>query len=43
MERLKAIHPYELPEILAGPIAAGDHAYLEWVGRESTPPTPESP
>jgi len=29
------VHPYEVPEILAVPVAAGSAAYLQWV-REST-------
>ena len=30
--QLKAIHPYEVPEILALPISRGDPAYLRWLG-----------
>lgn len=37
---IRALHPYELPEILAFPVAAGDRAYLDWLERELTPPTP---
>lgn len=29
--RLRALHPYELPEIIAVPLAAGLPAYLDWV------------
>lgn len=29
--RLQALHPYEVPEFLALPVAAGAAAYLEWV------------
>jgi periplasmic divalent cation tolerance protein len=29
--RLVALHPYEVPEAIALPIADGHHAYLEWV------------
>ncbi len=29
--RLKAIHPYELPELLVLPIIGGNEAYLRWV------------
>lgn len=29
---LSALHPYELPEILAIPAADGDAGYLAWVG-----------
>ena len=32
--RLKALHPYELPEFLILPVAGGSSAYLAWV-RES--------
>ena len=30
-------HPYEVPEIIAWPIAHGWPAYLQWVEEESTP------
>ena len=30
-------HPYELPEIIAVPLAGGLPAYLDWVTTESTP------
>ncbi len=33
-EAIRAIHPYEVPEILAVPIAAGSSAYLEWLEAE---------
>ena len=33
--RLRALHPYELPEIIALPPAAGLTAYLEWVAAGS--------
>jgi periplasmic divalent cation tolerance protein len=29
--RLKALHPYELPELLAIPVAGGNERYLDWV------------
>ncbi len=32
---IRAGHPYELPEIIAIPIAAGLPAYLQWVEAES--------
>ncbi|MDP6436079.1 MAG: divalent-cation tolerance protein CutA [Gammaproteobacteria bacterium] len=32
---IKRLHPYELPEIIAVPITAGSHEYLNWI-REST-------
>lgn len=31
---IKAIHPYETPEIIAMPIVAGSDDYLEWLSRE---------
>ena len=30
--RLKALHPYEVPEILALPVADGLASYLAWLG-----------
>ena len=30
-ERLRALHPYELPELIAIPAAGGNEAYVEWV------------
>lgn len=32
---IKASHPYELPEIIAVPLAAGLPAYLAWVQAET--------
>jgi len=32
---IRAAHPYEVPEIIALPIAAGLPAYLDWIARES--------
>lgn len=34
---IRARHPYELPEIVAVPIAAGLPAYLEWILSETAP------
>lgn len=34
---IRAAHPYELPEIIAVPFAAGLPAYLEWVESETQP------
>lgn len=36
--RLRALHPYEVPELIAVPIADGDPAYLRWI-RESVEPS----
>ncbi|QNK02958.1 divalent-cation tolerance protein CutA [Dyella telluris] len=30
-ERLVALHPYELPELIAVPVAEGHRPYLDWV------------
>jgi periplasmic divalent cation tolerance protein len=30
-ERLLAVHPYELPELIAVPVERGHTAYLDWV------------
>lgn len=36
-ERVKEIHPYALPEVLALPAAGGSAAYLDWVRGECAP------
>ena len=35
--RLLALHPYEVPEIIAVPVAAGHAAYLKWIDAETAP------
>jgi periplasmic divalent cation tolerance protein len=35
---IRELHPYELPEIIALPVAAGLAAYLGWVTDETRPP-----
>lgn len=41
-DRVAEIHSYEVPEIIALPIADGSRAYLEWVRENSGPgPAPE--
>ncbi len=30
-ERALALHPYEVPEVVALPVQAGSAAYLEWI------------
>lgn len=37
MTRLKALHPYELPEILVLAVDGGSEAYMAWVNREGRP------
>lgn len=34
-EKITALHPYDVPEIIATPIAAGNTPYLKWI-EEST-------
>jgi periplasmic divalent cation tolerance protein len=34
-EHIRAQHPYEVPEILATAIVAGDPAYLAWIRAET--------
>jgi periplasmic divalent cation tolerance protein len=33
-DRIKEIHPYELPEIVAFPITRGSSEYLSWISQE---------
>jgi periplasmic divalent cation tolerance protein len=33
--RVKALHSYELPEIIALPVAGGNPAYLDWLHEET--------
>jgi periplasmic divalent cation tolerance protein len=35
---IRELHPYELPEILAVPVARGLPEYLEWLGEETAIP-----
>ena len=37
-ERLAALHPYEVPEVLALEPAAGTEAFLTWIGASVAPP-----
>jgi len=34
-KEIKAIHPYDIPEIIALPIVAGSASYLEWIEAET--------
>jgi periplasmic divalent cation tolerance protein len=36
-ERLRELHPYELPELVALPTSGGLEDYLDWVARETAP------
>ncbi|MCK4898636.1 MAG: divalent-cation tolerance protein CutA [Anaerolineales bacterium] len=33
---VKAIHPYDVPEIIALPVLLGDQDYLDWIETETT-------
>lgn len=35
MRRVKALHPYSVPEIIALPLTGGSQSYLSWI-RDST-------
>ena len=37
MARIAAEHPYETPEIVATPFAAGAAAYLDWIAENTGP------
>jgi periplasmic divalent cation tolerance protein len=41
--RLRALHPYDVPEIIALPIAAGSRAYLDWITAETRPDPRQEP
>jgi periplasmic divalent cation tolerance protein len=32
---IRAAHPYDVPEIIATPVTAGWHPYLDWVRKET--------
>lgn len=34
---IRSVHPYETPEILMTPVAAGGADYLKWIGDETKP------
>jgi periplasmic divalent cation tolerance protein len=34
---IKRLHSYEVPEIIALPIAAGSHSYLSWLAESVAP------
>jgi len=33
-QRIKQMHPYEVPEVIAIPLVFGSAQYIEWVTRE---------
>jgi periplasmic divalent cation tolerance protein len=38
---IRAIHPYDVPEILASPVVDGSESYLDWMNKELLPPKSE--
>lgn len=36
-QAIKALHPYEIPEIVATPIIAGSQNFLDWIRNETRP------
>ena len=38
VRRVRAVHSYTVPEVIALPIAAGNPEYLDWVGASLQPP-----
>jgi periplasmic divalent cation tolerance protein len=40
--RLKALHPYEIPEIIAIPVVAGSRQYLAWLAAAADANTVDS-
>ena len=37
VSRIRELHPYETPEIIALPVAEGDPAYLKWIEESVLP------
>ncbi len=35
---IQALHPYELPEIIAVPLERGERQYLNWIDQNTSPP-----
>jgi periplasmic divalent cation tolerance protein len=36
-ERVRALHPYEVPEFIVLPVVDGSEGYLAWIGQSTTP------
>jgi periplasmic divalent cation tolerance protein len=37
IDRIRELHPYERPEIIAVPVTEGDAGYLRWIEESVTP------
>jgi periplasmic divalent cation tolerance protein len=35
VEHIRALHPYDVPEIISTPITGGNPAYLDWIAEET--------
>jgi periplasmic divalent cation tolerance protein len=35
--KIREVHSYEVPEIIALPIVAGSQPYLQWISQQTTP------
>jgi periplasmic divalent cation tolerance protein len=42
VKRVKQLHSYDTPEIIALPIVAGADDYLRWIDQETQPPGPST-
>ena len=42
IRRIRELHSYEVPEIVALPVADGDADYLRWIEESVSPPPPGS-
>lgn len=40
-ERLRDLHPYDVPEFLVLPVVDGSDAYLKWIGESTAAVSPE--
>ncbi len=36
-DRVREMHPYDVPEFIVVPIVDGSHAYLRWLGESTRP------
>ena len=43
VDRVKSIHSYDCPCVLALPIESGNPGFLDWIRRETLEPGPEKP
>jgi len=40
-DRLRGLHPYDVPEFVVLPVVDGSDAYLKWIGESTAPVRPE--